>query len=244
MILKLPNSPTSVFTGFWPPLQSLIHFTQKPLLLGLLRPTPLDTMGLVPTIPSIVPRVTLLAQSLSICWISAIILPSKTLHSNCISCYSVMIRSWLSIPLPALPVLFLITCLPLPPHQCNRLYLCSLTFLNPLLPLTQLVHCIRPSTDDGRRVWRMGEWYLQTEPRSDGSVAAWKVKIFSTSECKRRNGPTDNAFRDRPMQSQWDPSTDGCSGQGVVDKLPETKKKKNPYFLLFYYKPINKKSTT
>ena len=27
--------------------------------------------------------------------------------------------------------------------------------------------CIRPSTDDGRRVWQMGEWYLPTEPWSD-----------------------------------------------------------------------------
>ena len=206
MILKLPNSPTSVFTGFWPPLQSLIHFTQKPLLLGLLRPTPLDTMGLVPTIPSIVPRVTLLAQSLSICWISAIILPSKTLHSNCISCYSVMIRSWLSIPLPALPVLFLITCLPLPPHQCNRLYLCSLTFLNPLLPLTQLVHCIRPSTDDGRRVWRMGEWYLPTEPlQPEKSIRSLKRadavgKGCQATEPTERTDP--HAFREHTMQSQ------------------------------------------
>ena len=54
---------------------------------------------------------------------------------------------------------------------------------------------------------------------ADGSVAAWKVNIFATSERKRRsrqNGPTHNAFRDHPMQSQWDPSTDGCSGQGML----------------------------
>ena len=57
-----------------------------------------------------------------------------------------------------------------------------------------------------RRVWRMGNMIWL----ADGSVAAWKVENFSTfwrRQRRRRNGLTYNAFRERPMQSQWDPST-------------------------------------
>ena len=49
---------------------------------------------------------------------------------------------------------------------------------------------------------------------ADGSVAAWKVEHFSTfwrRQRSRQNGRTHNAFRECPMQSQWDPSTDGGS---------------------------------
>ena len=51
---------------------------------------------------------------------------------------------------------------------------------------------------------------------ADGSVAAWKVKIFSTSQRKRRsrpNGRSHNALRLCPIQSQWDALPDAYSGQ-------------------------------
>ena len=50
----------------------------------------------------------------------------------------------------------------------------------------------------------------------EGSVAAWKK--MSTSWRSRRiqqNGWIHNALQLRPFQSQCDPSTDGCSVQGL-----------------------------
>ena len=47
-----------------------------------------------------------------------------------------------------------------------------------------------------------------------GSGAAWKVERFSTfwrRPRSRMDGRTHNAFRERPMQKQWDLSTDGGS---------------------------------
>ena len=52
---------------------------------------------------------------------------------------------------------------------------------------------------------------IMPQQRIRRSLKSYNFLNFWTQE-RRRNGWTHNAFRDCPMQSQWDPLTDGCSG--------------------------------